>query len=161
MKRAAWIVPIFIAWSACSPAPNPAPPAPAPERKVILTENAPKPIGPYSQAIQVGDTLYAAGQIAIDAKTGQMIEGDIQDQTEQVLKNLQAVLTAARFTLNDVVLCQVFLKDLNDYTAMNAVYARYFETNPPARAVVQAARIPRDALVEIMLTAVKTSSAKE
>ena len=124
-------------------------------KKVISTEKAPKAIGPYSQAIMVDDVLYLAGQIALDPQSGQLVEGGIEIQTHRVMQNLNAVLEAAGFSLNDVVQTQVFLSDLNHYSAMNAVYAKYFEESPPARAVVEAARIPRDALVEIMMVAQK------
>ena len=110
-------------------------------------------IGPYSQAIQVQNTLYLAGQIALDPQSGQLVEGGIEVQTHRVMQNLNAVLEEAGFNFNDVVQTQVFLSDLNNYTAMNAVYAKYFVESPPARAVVEAARIPRDALVEIMMVA--------
>ena len=122
-------------------------------KKVISTEKAPKAIGPYSQAVMVDDVLYLAGQIALDPQSGQLVEGGIEIQTHRVMQNLNAVLEAADFSLNDVVQTQVFLSDLNNYTPMNAVYAKYFVESPPARAVVEAARIPRDALVEIMMVA--------
>ena len=122
-------------------------------KKVISTEKAPKAIGPYSQAVIVDDVLYLAGQIALDPKSGQLVEGGIEVQTHRVMQNLNAVLEEAGFSLNDVVQTQVFLSDLNHYSAMNAVYAKYFTESPPARAVVEAARIPRDALVEIMMVA--------
>ena len=122
-------------------------------KKVISTDKAPQAIGPYSQAIQVQNTLYLAGQIALDPQSGQLVEGGIEVQTHRVMQNLNAVLEAAGFNFNDVVQTQVFLSDLNNYTAMNAVYAKYFVESPPARAVVEAARIPRDALVEIMMVA--------
>ena len=124
-------------------------------KKVISTEKAPKAIGPYSQAIMVDDVLYLAGQIALDPQSGQLVEGGIEVQTHRVMQNLNAVLEAAGFSFNDVVQTQVFLSDLNHYSAMNAVYAKYFVESPPARAVVEAARIPRDALVEIMMVAQK------
>ncbi|MFQ5709134.1 MAG: RidA family protein [bacterium] len=126
------------------------------ERQVIATKEAPAAIGPYSQAIRVGDAFYVAGQIGIDPATGELVPGGIAEQTHQVLKNIQAVLQAGGFTMADVVQSQVFLADLNDYGAMNAVYASYFESAPPARAAVQAARLPKDALIEIMVTAVRT-----
>ena len=129
---------------------------PSVEREVISTKDAPAAIGPYSQAILVGNTLYAAGQIAIDPATGEMVEGGIEEQTDRVLKNIQAVLKAAGFSMDEVVQSQVFLSDLNNYAAMNEVYATYFKETPPARAAVQVARLPKDALVEIMVTAVKT-----
>ena len=126
------------------------------DREVISTPNAPAAIGPYSQGIRVGSTLYLAGQIALDPSTGKLVEGDIEVQTHRVLKNLGAVLKAASFDYSDVVQVQAYLADLNDYKAMNAVYATYFSEIKPARAVVEAARIPRDSLVEIMMVAVKS-----
>lgn len=126
------------------------------EREVISTEAAPAAIGPYSQAIRVGSMLFLAGQIAIDPATGEFISGGIEEQTHLVLKNIQAVLKAAGFEMKDVVQSQVFLSDLNNYAAMNSVYASYFQEAPPARAAVQAARLPKEALIEIMVTAVKS-----
>ena len=127
-----------------------------PDREVIAAKDAPAAIGPYSQAIRAGDALYLAGQIAIDPTTGDLVTGGIKEQTHQVLRNIQAVLRAAKFSISDVVQSQVFLSDLNDYSTMNAVYAEYFPKSPPARAAVQVARLPKDALIEIMVTAVKT-----
>ena len=124
-------------------------------KKIISSEGAPKAIGPYSQAVQVGNTLYLAGQIAIDPETGKMSKGDIEAQTHRVLKNIQAVLNTAGYSLDDVVKSQVFLTDLNSYQTMNGIYAEYFTNKPPARAVVEVSRLPLDALVEIMVTAVK------
>lgn len=124
-----------------------------PDRRVIATEAAPEAIGPYSQAIQVGTTVYCSGQIGIDPKTDSLVAGGIETETRQALDNLQAVLQAAGFSLDDVVRAQVFLADLDDYPAMNAAYSTYFEDAPPARAAVQAARIPAGARVEIMVTA--------
>ena len=126
------------------------------EKVVISSENAPKAIGPYSQAIRVGNMLFLAGQIAIDPTTGKFVEGGIEEQTHQVLRNINAVLLEAGFSLKDVVQSQVFLSDLNNYSAMNSVYGTYFKESPPARAAMQVARLPLDALVEIMVTAVKT-----
>ncbi len=128
---------------------------PTADRRVISTPAAPPAIGPYSQAIQVGNTLYVAGQIAIVPGTGEMVEGGIEAQTRQVIENIRAILQAAGFGLEHVVQAQVFLADLNDFAEFNRVYAEYFTTSPPARATVQAARIPRDARVEIMVTAVR------
>ena len=122
-------------------------------KKVIATDQAPKAIGPYSQAILVDGTLYLAGQIALDPSSGKLVEGGIEVQTRRVMQNLNAVLDAAGYRFDDVVQTQVFLSNLNHYKAMNSVYATYFDERPPARAVVQAARIPRDALVEIMMVA--------
>ena len=123
-------------------------------KRVISTDNAPQAIGPYSQAIQVNNTLYLAGQIALDPITGQMVENKIEVQTHRVMKNLGAVLSEAGFSFNDVVQSQVFLSDLNHYKPMNKIYAEYFSSKPPARAVVETA-LPRDALVEIMMVAQK------
>ena len=122
-------------------------------KKVIATDQAPKAIGPYSQAILVDGTLYLAGQIALDPSSGKLVEGGIEVQTHRVMQNLNAVLDAAGYRFDDVVQTQVFLSNLNHYKAMNSVYATYFDESPPARAVVEAARIPRDALVEIMMVA--------
>ncbi len=122
-------------------------------KKVIATDQAPKAIGPYSQAILVDGTLYLAGQIALDPSSGKLVEGGIEVQTRRVMQNLNAVLDAAGYQFDDVVQTQVFLSNLNHYKAMNSVYATYFNERPPARAVVEAARIPRDALVEIMMVA--------
>ncbi len=122
-------------------------------KKVIATDQAPKAIGPYSQAILVDGTLYLAGQIALDPSSGKLVEGGIEVQTRRVMQNLNAVLDAAGYRFDNVVQTQVFLSNLNHYKAMNSVYATYFDESPPARAVVEAARIPRDALVEIMMVA--------
>ncbi|MDQ6788546.1 MAG: RidA family protein [Acidobacteriota bacterium] len=118
-------------------------------KEIISTENAPGAIGPYSQAVKVGGFVFCSGQIPIDPQTGDFVAGEVAEQTEQVLKNLTAVLGAAGTYLNNVVKTTVFLADMNDFTAMNEVYARYFSENKPARATVQAARLPRDARVEI------------
>ena len=123
-------------------------------KRVISTDKAPKAIGPYSQAIQVNNTLYLAGQIALDPLTGKMVENKIDIQTHRVMSNLEAVLFEAGFSFDDVVQTQVFLSDLNHYKPMNEIYAEYFSNKPPARAVVQAV-LPRDALVEIMMVAQK------
>ena len=125
------------------------------DREVISTPDAPAAIGPYSQGIRVGNTLYLAGQIAIDPLTGKLVEGGIEAQTHRVLNNLSAVLKAGGFDYSHVVQVQAFVADLNDYKALNDVYATYFNESKPARAVVEAARIPRDALVEIMMVAVR------
>lgn len=115
----------------------------------VSTENAPGAIGPYSQAIKAGGMVFCSGQIPIDPATGEFVSQDVTEQTEQVLKNLTAVLEAAGTSLDKVVKTGVFLADMNDFAAMNEVYARYFNANKPARATVQAARLPRDARVEI------------
>ena len=118
-------------------------------REVIASADAPKAIGPYSQAIRANGMLFTAGQVAIDPSTQQLIAGGISAQTERVLKNLSAILKAAGCELKDVLRCTVFLKDMNDFTAMNAVYEKYFDIAPPARSTVEVSRLPKDALVEI------------
>jgi len=121
----------------------------------ILTDKAPKPIGPYSQGIIVdGRIVYTAGQVAIDPATNQAIEGDIKVQTRQVLKNIDAVLNAAGTTMDKVVKTTVFLKDFNDFAAMNEVYAEFFSNAAPARSTVEVARLPKDMKVEIEAVAV-------
>ncbi len=123
--------------------------------EVISTENAPAAIGPYSQAIMAGDTLYLAGQIAIDPATGELTPGTIEAETTLVLNNLSAVLEAAGMSLANVVSTTVFMADLDEFGAMNEVYATFFPENPPARATVQAARLPRDVKIEIAAIAVR------
>jgi len=118
-------------------------------REIISTDKAPGAIGPYSQAIKTGGIVYCSGQIPIDPVTGEFVSNDIAEQTEQVLKNLTAVLEAAQTSLANVVKTTVFLADMSDFAAMNEVYGRFFSENKPARATVQAARLPRDAKVEI------------
>lgn len=121
----------------------------------IFTADAPKPIGPYSQGIVVDDRfVYTAGQVAIDPATNQLIQGDIKVQTRQVLKNVEAVLKAAGTSMNSVVKTTVFLKDFNDFAAMNEVYAEFFSGSAPARSTVEVARLPRDMKVEIEAVAV-------
>jgi 2-iminobutanoate/2-iminopropanoate deaminase len=115
----------------------------------IQTENAPAAIGPYSQAVKHGGFVFASGQIPIDPKTGEFVAGGIVEQTQQVLKNLAAVLEAAGSNLNQVVKTTVFLADMKEFAAMNEVYGRFFGDTPPARATVAAAGLPRDARVEI------------
>lgn len=117
--------------------------------EAVSTENAPGAIGPYSQAIKLNGMVFCSGQIPIDPITGQFVSDDIAAQTEQVLKNLDAVLQAAGAGLGSVVKTTVFLADMNDFAAMNEVYGKFFSDNKPARATVQAARLPRDAKVEI------------
>ena len=117
--------------------------------KTIHTSAAPAAIGPYSQAVVAGGFAFCSGQIAMDPATGDLIEGDVQAQTEQVLNNLTAVLKAAGTSLEHVVKCTVFLQDMDDFVAMNEIYARFFDATRPARAAVQVARLPRDVRVEI------------
>ena len=118
-------------------------------KKIISTEGAPKAIGPYSQAVVSNGMAFLSGQIPLDPATGLMVEGDIAAQTERVLENLKSVLEAAGSSLARVVRTTVFLKDMGEFAKMNEVYGRYFASNPPARATVEAARLPRDARVEI------------
>lgn len=121
-------------------------------RNVIATADAPAAIGPYSQAIRVGDTLYTSGQIPIDPKTGEMVAGGITEQTERVLANLKAVLAAAGVSVEHVVKTTVFLKNMGDFAAMNEVYAKTFAAHgvtPPARSTVEVAALPKGSLVEI------------
>ena len=122
----------------------------------ISTEKAPAAIGPYSQAVRIGDLLYTSGQVALDPATGQMVPGGIEPQTARVLENLKAVLEAAGASLSQVFKTAVFLKDMNDFAAMNAIYGEYLApegTIPPARSTVEVARLPKDALVEIEVIA--------
>jgi 2-iminobutanoate/2-iminopropanoate deaminase len=122
-------------------------------RQIIKTEGAPAAIGPYSQAVRASGFIFASGQIPLDPATGTMVEGGIAEQTRQVMLNLSAVLGAAGTDLGSVVKTTVFLADMDDFAAMNEVYGQYFKENPPARATVQAARLPRDARVEIEVIA--------
>jgi len=118
-------------------------------KQIIETQEAPGAIGPYSQAIIAGGVVYTSGQIPLDPQTGEFVEGGIAEQTEQVMRNLAAVLKAAGTGLESVVKTTVFLADMSEFAEMNKVYGRYFATQPPARSTVQAARLPRDARVEI------------
>jgi 2-iminobutanoate/2-iminopropanoate deaminase len=120
----------------------------------VQTDQAPQAIGPYSQAIKAGGFLFASGQIPTDPGTGQFVAGGIAEQTEQVLKNLSAVLKAGGSSLARVVKTTVFLADMNEFASMNEVYAKFFAEHPPARATVEAARLPRDARVEIEAIAI-------
>ena len=117
--------------------------------KVVSTDHAPKAIGPYSQAVVSKGFAFLSGQIPLDPASGQLVEGDVASQTERVLENLKAVLAACGSSLDRVVKTTVYLKDMGEFSKMNEVYARYFPTNPPARATVEAARLPRDVRVEI------------
>jgi 2-iminobutanoate/2-iminopropanoate deaminase len=123
-------------------------------KQVISTEKAPGAIGPYSQAIKTGNMIFCSGQIPIDPATGEFVSQDVTEQTEQIFKNLTAVLEAAGASLDDVVKTTVFLADMGEFAAMNDVYSRHFVDNKPARATVQAAKLPRDARVEIECIAV-------
>jgi 2-iminobutanoate/2-iminopropanoate deaminase len=125
------------------------------EREIVASEAAPAAIGPYSQAVRVGGTLYLSGQIGLDPATGEMVAGGVVPETRQVLMNARAVLESAGYGPSDVVQSIVFLADMDDYGAVNEIYSEFFPEDAPARAAVQVARLPRDARVEIMMTAVK------
>ncbi len=118
-------------------------------KEIVSTDKAPGAIGPYSQAIKAGKMVFCSGQIPIDIETGEFVSEDVGEQTDQVLKNLSAVLEEAGTSLDNVVKTTVFLADMNDFAEMNEVYAKFFNETKPARATVQAARLPRDAKVEI------------
>jgi 2-iminobutanoate/2-iminopropanoate deaminase len=124
------------------------------ERRIIHTEDAPKAIGPYSQAVRTGDFIFCAGQIPLDPATMKLVEGDITVQTRRALTNLSNVLEAAGSSITRVMKTTVFLADFNDFQAMNAVYAEFFPDQPPARSTIQAARLPAGALVEIEAIAI-------
>lgn len=124
-------------------------------RKIISTDQAPAAIGPYSQGVVAeGSLIFTAGQIPINPKTGELVRGDIQTQSRQVLDNLKAVLEASGAGLENVVKTTVFLSDMNDFAAMNEIYAEYFPQNPPARSAVQVARLPKDVRIEVECVAV-------
>ena len=118
-------------------------------KKIIATDRAPQAIGPYSQAVQYGDFLFVSGQIAIDPKTGNIIEGSIEAQTEQVLKNISSIIAEAGMSIQNTVKCTCFLKDMNDFVPFNSVYESFFGESPPARETVEVARLPKEVLVEV------------
>jgi 2-iminobutanoate/2-iminopropanoate deaminase len=122
-------------------------------KDIVLTDKGPKPIGPYSQAVKSDGFLFASGQVALDPRTNEFIGGDIRQQTERAMENIKAVVEAAGSNLHHVVKTTVFLKDMNDFAAMNEAYGKYFSAAPPARSTVQVARLPKDALVEIEVIA--------
>jgi 2-iminobutanoate/2-iminopropanoate deaminase len=124
------------------------------KKKVIQTEKAPKAIGPYSQAIQAGNFLFLSGQISLDPKTGELVKGDIRQQTQQVLENIKGVLESQKLGMEDVVKVTIFLKDIGNFNQVNEVYATYFPSSPPARSTVEVAKLPRDADIEIEAIAV-------
>jgi 2-iminobutanoate/2-iminopropanoate deaminase len=129
--------------------------AAAQQRQIITTETAPKAIGPYSQAVIAGNLVFVSGQLGVVPDSGTFVPGGITGQTRQAIENLRAVLEAAGCGLEQVVACTVYMKDLNDFSAMNTVYAEFFHSEPPSRATVQVARLPKDGLVEISCIAVK------
>ncbi len=123
-------------------------------RQVIQSPDAPPAAGPYSQGIRTGNFIFLSGQIGLVGSTGKMIEGGVEKQADQVLQNLQAVLKSQNLDLSAVVKTTVFLQNMDDFSAMNAIYQKYFPTNPPARSTIQVARLPKDALIEIEAIAV-------
>jgi 2-iminobutanoate/2-iminopropanoate deaminase len=125
-------------------------------KKIISTEKAPKAIGPYSQAVESNGILYISGQIPINPETGKLIEGDIKEQTEQVMKNIEAVLEAAGYAFSDVVKSTCLLNDMNNFAAMNEVYGKYYQYDPPARAAYAVVKLPLGSLIEIETIAVKS-----
>ncbi|HBH13356.1 MAG: Translation initiation inhibitor [Clostridiales bacterium 38_11] len=124
-------------------------------KKFITTKNAPAAVGPYSQAVEANGTLYVSGQIPFVPETMTLVSDDIEIQTKQSLENVKAIVTEAGYTLEDIVKCQVFLKDMNDFTVVNGVYEAFFEGHKPARCAVEVSRLPKDVGVEIDAIAVK------
>jgi 2-iminobutanoate/2-iminopropanoate deaminase len=124
-------------------------------KSVVYSEHAPEPIGPYSQAIQTGNLLFVSGQIALQRSTGAMITANIEEETKQVMANIKAVLAAAGLDFANVVKTSIFLKDMNNFPAVNQIYGTFFTQNPPARETVEVSRLPKDANVEISCIAVK------
>jgi 2-iminobutanoate/2-iminopropanoate deaminase len=122
-------------------------------RDIVLTDRGPKPIGPYSQGVKINGFLYVSGQVALDPKTNEFVGGDIRQQTERVIENLRGIVEAGGSKLNHIVKTTVFLKNMDDFSAMNEIYGKYFSSTPPARSTVQVARLPKDALVEIEVIA--------
>lgn len=119
----------------------------------IQTKNAPRPIGPYSQAIIHGDLIFCSGQIALDPKTMEMIKGDVKKQTEQVLKNLTAIIEEANSSMEKVIKTTIYLKNMSDFPIVNEIYSQFFQKNKPARSTIEVAKLPKDALIEIDLIA--------
>ncbi|MGJ3235225.1 RidA family protein [Marivirga sp.] len=124
-------------------------------KQIIQTKEAPAPIGPYNQAILAGNTLYVSGQIALDAQTEELINENITEETHQVMKNLEAILSEAGLGFSDVVKCSIFVKDMGNFATINEAYGLYFKENPPARETVEVARLPKDVNVEISCIAIK------
>lgn len=124
-------------------------------KKVIQIPGAPAPIGPYSQAILINDTLYVSGQIPVNPKNGELVEESIEEATHQVMKNIFALVEEAGMTLDNIVKCSIFLKDLGNFDRVNEIYASYFRSLPPARETVQVSRLPKDVNIEISCIAVK------
>lgn len=124
-------------------------------KKVIKTEKAPAPVGPYSQGIDTGTLLFVSGQIPINMDTGEIVTGDIQTATKLVLDNIQAVVEEAGYSMVNVVRCTVYLKNLDDFGAMNDIYSQYFKDSPPARVAIEASKLPKDVDIEISAIVVK------
>mgnify|MGYP003383535763 CR=1 FL=1 len=124
-------------------------------REIIATDDAPKAIGPYSQAVSAGNMVFVSGQLGLDPRTGGFVEGGVREQTARALVNMTAILAAAGCAVSDVVACTVYLKDMDDFSPMNEVYAAVFTETPPSRAAIEVARLPKDGLVEISCIAVK------
>jgi 2-iminobutanoate/2-iminopropanoate deaminase len=124
-------------------------------KQIIQTKEAPAPIGPYNQAILAGNTLYVSGQIALDAQSGELINENITEETHQVMKNMEAILSEAGLGFSEVVKCSIFVKDMGNFATINEAYGMYFKENPPARETVEVARLPKDVNVEISCIAVK------
>ena len=124
-------------------------------REIIATDGGPKAIGPYSQAVKANGFVFVSGQIALDPATQQLVSGGIAEQTERVMRNLEAILAAAGSSLEKAMRCSVFLKNMNDFAIMNEVYGKFFRKSPPARTTVEAARLPKDSLVEIDVIALE------
>ena len=122
---------------------------------VVYSDQAPEPIGPYSQAIKTGNMLFISGQIAIDRSTGKLVSGSIEAETTQVMRNLEAVLQTAGMSFADVVKCTIFLKNMEDFPRVNEIYGKHFTQNPPARETVEVSRLPKDVSVEISCIAAK------
>jgi 2-iminobutanoate/2-iminopropanoate deaminase len=124
-------------------------------KKTILTKAAPAPIGPYSQAVESNGTLYISGQIPMDPYSGEIISGDIKEETNQVMKNISAILETANMKMSDIDKCSIFISDMNDFQDINEIYGTYFNENPPARETVEVARLPKDVRIEISAIASK------
>jgi len=124
-------------------------------KTIVNTEKAPAPIGPYSQAVLIKDTLYVSGQIALDSSTGNLLTENIEIETEQVMKNLKAILQEAQMDFTDVVKCSIFVKDMNNFQMVNSVYGKYFLEQPPARETVEVSELPKSVNVEISCIAIK------
>ena len=124
-------------------------------KEIIFTTAAPKPIGPYSQAVKVNGILFVSGQIALDPETGELVNENITEETHAVMKNLDAILQAAGYGFSDVVKCSIFVRDMNEFGTINEAYGRYFKSDPPARETVEVSKLPKDVQVEISCIALK------